>query len=160
MRFGSIFRFPLSLRMVEEMLAARGICMSYETVRQWAIKFGETFSDQIRRRAPARGDKWHLDEVAISIAGEPYWVWRAVDQNGFVLDVLVQRRRDCRAAQRRYQPKPNRPALACRVNLTVPLALASAPSTTLSVDPTHRPRPPLDRTHALRRRNREARPDR
>jgi putative transposase len=94
------FRFPLSLRMVEEMLAARGIGVSYETVRQWADKFGETFSDQIRQRAPARGDKWHLDEVVISIAGEPYWLWRAVDQHGFVLDVLVQRRRDSFAARR------------------------------------------------------------
>jgi putative transposase len=65
--------------MVEEMLAARGICVSYETVRQWAIKFGETFSGQIRRRTPSRGDKWHLDDVAISIAGQRYWLWRAVD---------------------------------------------------------------------------------
>ena len=74
--------------------------MSYETVRRWANKFGRTFSDQIRRRAPARGDKWHLDEVVVSIAGETYWLWRAVDQYGFVLDVLVQKRRDRRAAQR------------------------------------------------------------
>lgn len=94
------FRFPLSLRMVEEMLAARGICVSYETVRRWANKFGRTFSNQIRRRAPARGDKWHLDEVVVSIAGETYWLWRAVDQYGFVFDVLVQKRRDRRAAQR------------------------------------------------------------
>ena len=94
------FRFPLSLRMVEEMLAARGICLTYETVRQWAMKFGKEFSDQVRQRAPARGDKWRLDEVVISIAGEPDWLWRAVDQNGFVLDVLAQRRRDGRAAQR------------------------------------------------------------
>src|ERR1700724_1561454 len=94
------FRFPLSLRMVEEMLAARGICVTYETVRQWGKKFGKAFSDQIRQRAPARGDKWHMDEVVISIAGEPHWLWRAVDQNGIVLDVLVQRRRDTRAAQR------------------------------------------------------------
>ena len=64
------FRFPLSLRMVEEMLAARGICVTYETVRQWGKKFGKAFSDQIRQRAPARGDKWHMDEVVISIAGE------------------------------------------------------------------------------------------
>src|SRR5271154_5500967 len=94
------FRFPLSLRMVEEMLAARGISVTYETVRQWGKKFGKAFSDQIRQRAPARGDKWLIDEVAISIAGEQHWLWRAVDQNGFVLDVLVQRRRDTRAAQR------------------------------------------------------------
>jgi putative transposase len=94
------FRFPLSLRMVEEMLAARGICVTYETVRRWGKKFGKAFSDQLRQRAPARGDKWHLDEVVVSIAGEPHWLWRAVDQNGFVLDVLIQRRRDSRAAQR------------------------------------------------------------
>src|SRR5665213_1357070 len=94
------FRFPLSLRMVEEILAARGICVTYETVRQWGKKFGKAFSDQIRQRAPARGDKWHMDEVVVSIAGEQHWLWRAVDQNGFVLDVLVQRRRDSHAAQR------------------------------------------------------------
>jgi putative transposase len=93
------FRFPLSLRMVEEMLAIRGIYVTYETVRQWGTKYGKAFSDQIRERAPARDDKWHMDEVVVSIAGEPYWLWRAVDQNGFVLDVLVQRRRDSRAAQ-------------------------------------------------------------
>src|ERR1700730_15411866 len=66
------FRFPLSLRMVEEMLATRGICVTYETVRQWGKKFGKAFSDQIRQRAPARGDKWHMDEVVISIAGEQH----------------------------------------------------------------------------------------
>ncbi len=63
-------------------------------------KFGKTFAGRIRQRAPARGDKWRLDEVVVSIAGERHWLWRAVDQNGFVLDVLVQRRRDTRAAQR------------------------------------------------------------
>ena len=86
--------------MVEEMLAERGIRVTYETVRQWGKKFGKAFSHQIRKRAPARGDKWHMDEVVVSIAGEQHWLWRAVDQNGFVLDVLVQRRRDSRAAQR------------------------------------------------------------
>jgi hypothetical protein len=84
-------RFPLSLRTVEEMLAVCGICVTYETLRQWGKKFGKAFADQIRRRTPARGDKWPKDEVVISIAGEPHWLWRAVDQNGFVLDVLVQR---------------------------------------------------------------------
>jgi len=64
------------------------------------VFLGKAFADQIRQRAPARGDKWHMDEVVISIAGEPHWLWRAVDQNGIVLDVLVQRRRDTRAAQR------------------------------------------------------------
>src|SRR5687768_2636402 len=94
------FRFPLSLRMVEEMLAARGILVSHETVRQWALKFGQAFANQIRRRLPCAGDKWHLDEVVITIAGKKHWLWRAVDQDGFVLDVLVQSRRDKQAAKR------------------------------------------------------------
>jgi putative transposase len=80
------FRFPLSLRMVEEMLAARGISVTHETIRQWGLKFGREFANRIRQRAPCRGDKWHLDEVVISIAGKKYWLWRAVDQDGFVLD--------------------------------------------------------------------------
>src|SRR5947209_4930210 len=94
------FRFPLSLRMVEEMLAARGISVSYETIRQWSLKFGREFANRIRRRAPRRGDKWHLDEVVITIASTKHWLWRAVDQEGFVLDVLVQSRRDKKAAKR------------------------------------------------------------
>ena len=88
------FRFPLSLRMVEEMLAASGIDVSHERVRQWAEKFGREYSNRIRRRAPARGDKWHMDEVVITIRGRKHWLWRAVDQQGFVLDVLVQSRRE------------------------------------------------------------------
>ena len=85
------FRFPLSLRMVEEMLAARGIDVSHETVRQWARKFGQAFANQIRRRLPCPGDKWHLDEVCLMIRGTKHWLWRAVDQDGVVLDVLVQK---------------------------------------------------------------------
>ena len=87
------FRFPLSLRMVEEMLAARGIDVSHETVRQWARKFGQGFANQIRHRLPCPGGKWHLDEVCLMIRGKKHWLWRAVDQDGVVLDVLVQSRR-------------------------------------------------------------------
>src|ERR671933_1183412 len=94
------FRFPLSLRRVEEMLAARGIEVSHETVRQWARTFGQAFANQIRRRLPSPGDKWHLDEVCLMIGGKKHWLWRAVDQDGVVLDVLVQSRRDKRAARR------------------------------------------------------------
>src|SRR6478735_7422043 len=94
------FRFPLGLRMVEELLAARGIIVSHETVRQWARRFGQPFANQIRRRLPRVGDKWHLDEVVLKIAGAKHWLWRAVDQTGIVLDVLVQRRRDKHAAKR------------------------------------------------------------
>src|SRR5215472_10626827 len=92
------FRFPLGLRMVEELLAARGIIVSHETVRQWAGKFGQHFANRIRRRLPRAGDKWHLDEVVVRIGGVKHWLWRAVDQTGIVLDVLVQRRRDKQAA--------------------------------------------------------------
>jgi putative transposase len=74
------FRFPLSLRMVEELLAARGIIVSHETVRQWALKFGQAFANQIRRRLPGAGDKWHIDEVVLTISGVKHWLWRAVDQ--------------------------------------------------------------------------------
>jgi putative transposase len=85
------FRFPLSLRMVEEMLAFRGI--SHETIRQWALKFGREFANIIRRRLPRPGDKWHLDEVVLKIAGKTHYLWRAIDQDGIALDVLVQSRR-------------------------------------------------------------------
>src|SRR4029450_10136064 len=93
------FRFPLSLRMVEEMLAARGIDVSHETVRQWARKFGQGLANQTRRRLPWAGDKWHLDEVCLMIGGQKHWLWRAVDQDGVVLDVLVQKRGDKRGAK-------------------------------------------------------------
>ena len=110
------FRFPLSLRMVEEMLAARGIIVSHETVRQWARKFGQAFANQIRRRLPAAGDKWHLDEVVIKIAGKKHWLWRAVDQDGIVLDILVQSRRDKRAAKRLLRKLLKRQGRAPRVH--------------------------------------------
>jgi len=94
------FRIPLSLRMVDELLAARGIVVSHETVRQWALKFGQAFANQIRRRLPAAGNKWQMDEVVLTIAGVKHWLWRAVDQTGMVLDILAQSRRDTRAAKR------------------------------------------------------------
>ncbi|AYG62283.1 IS6 family transposase [Rhizobium jaguaris] len=94
------FRFPLSLRMVEDMLAVRGVIVSHQTVRLWAEKFGRHFANDIRRRSAGRlGDKWYLDEVVIMIAGKKHWLWRAVDQEGFVLDVLVQSRRNAKAAK-------------------------------------------------------------
>src|SRR6201990_2946105 len=94
------FRFPLGLRMVEELLAARGITVSHETVRAGGRQFGQPFANRIRRRPPRVGDKWHLDEVVLKIAGVKHWLWRAVDQTGIALDVLVQRRRDKQAAKR------------------------------------------------------------
>ena len=86
--------------MVEEMLAARGFALCHETERQWGKKFGKAFSDQIRQRAPARGDKWHMDEVVVSIAGEQHLLWRAVDQNGFCARRFGPASIDTGAAQR------------------------------------------------------------
>lgn len=94
------FRFSLSLRDVEDLLAERGIIVSHETVRFWVIKFGRQYAKSIRRDRPRAGDKWHLDEVAISICGKKQWLWRAVDQHGNSLEILVQSRRNTKAAKR------------------------------------------------------------
>jgi putative transposase len=120
------FRFPLSLRMVEELLAARGILVSYETVRQWALKFGQGFANQIRRRLSAAGDKWHLDEVAINVAGRKHWLWRAVDQHRVVLDILVQSQCNAKAAKRLLRKLLKKQGMAPRVMITDKLASYAA----------------------------------
>src|SRR5918993_2677132 len=94
------FRSPLNLRLVEEMLLERGILVSYETVCRWALKFGPDYARRLRRKTPSRQDIWHLDEVVVTIAGQKHWLWRAVDQDGYVLDEIVQTRRDTKAAKR------------------------------------------------------------
>jgi len=93
------FRFLLSYRDVEELLAERGIAVSYETVRRWCRKFGQAFADGVRRRTPRPGDKWHRDEVQLKINGRRHWLWRAVDQEEGELDILVQARRNQEAAE-------------------------------------------------------------
>ncbi|AGI70042.1 IS6-family transposase [Octadecabacter antarcticus 307] len=93
-------RFPMSLRDVEDLLAARGIIVGYETIRAWVAKFRSQYAKVIRRDRPKVADKWHLDEVVLPINGKKYWLWRAVDSNGDVLDILVQSRRNKRAADR------------------------------------------------------------
>jgi putative transposase len=93
------FRFCLSYRDVEELMAARGVVLTYEAVRYWCRTFGQTYANELRHRCPRPGDKWHLDEVFLSINGERHYLWRAVDQDGHVLDILVQRRRDKHAAK-------------------------------------------------------------
>jgi transposase-like protein len=92
------FRFALSYRDVEDMLAARGIDVSYETLRRWALKFGSIIARKLRRGRPRPDGRWHLDEVFVSINGRQLYVWRAVDSEGEVLDILVQPRRDRKAA--------------------------------------------------------------
>jgi putative transposase len=94
------FRFPLSLRLVEEMLLERGIVVSYETVRRWALKFGLAYTRRLRHKTPSRRDIWHLDEVVVTIASQKHRLWRAVDQDGYVLDEIVQTRRNTKAAKR------------------------------------------------------------
>src|ERR1044071_9657441 len=93
-------RFALSYRDVEELLAERGLDLSYETIRRWVLKFGPLLARGLRQRRPRPGDRWHLDEIIVRIAGRRMYLWRAVDHEGEVLDVLVQRRRDKRAALR------------------------------------------------------------
>ena len=94
------FRFPLSFRMVEDLLAYKGMIVTHKTIRLWAEKFGRDYANKVRRRTPRLGDEWHLDEVVITINSKKHWLWRAVDQDGFVLDVLVQSRRNAKAARR------------------------------------------------------------
>src|SRR6185369_15544478 len=97
------FRFCLSFRDVEELLLERGVIVTYEAIRKWCRKFGQQYANQLRRRRPRPGDKWHLDEVFLTIKGEHHYLWRAVDQAGRVLDILVQRRRDKRAAKKFFR---------------------------------------------------------
>jgi putative transposase len=96
-------RFSLSFRDVEELLFARGVVVTYETVRQWCRKFGQEYANQLRRRRAHPGDKWHLDEVFLKINGKTQYLWRAVDQDGNVLDILVQRRRNKAAAKQFFR---------------------------------------------------------
>src|SRR6202162_2998950 len=93
-------RFTLSYRDVEELLAERGLEVSYETVRRWVLKFGPGIARKLRRCRPRPSDRWHLDEMVVRIAGKDMYLWRAVDHEGEVLEILVQRRRDKRAAVR------------------------------------------------------------
>jgi len=93
-------RFTLSFRDVEEMLAERGLDISYETIRRWFLKFGPPIAANLRKARPKPSDHWHLDEMVLVIRRKRYWLWRAVDNEGEVLDFLVQSRRNARAAKK------------------------------------------------------------
>src|ERR1700712_1316673 len=101
-------------------------------------EFGQAFANQIRRRLPAAGDKWHLDEVVLTIAGVQHWLWRAVDQNGMVLDILVQSRRDTKAAKRLLRKLLKRQCRAPRVMITDKLASYGAAKCKLMLSVEHR----------------------
>jgi putative transposase len=88
---------------VEELLSERGIKVTYEASRKWCRKFGQPYANHLRRRRPRPGDKWQMDEMALTINGERHYLWRAVDQDGNMLDILVQRRRNKRAAKKFFR---------------------------------------------------------
>ncbi|WP_412030182.1 IS6 family transposase [Deinococcus yunweiensis] len=92
-------RFPLSYRDVQELLHQRGVDVSHETIREWCLKFGPLFAEDLRQREPRRGSRWLIDEVCTTVNGVRHWLWRAVDEHGFVLDILLQRHRDTDAAK-------------------------------------------------------------
>ena len=96
-------RFPLSFRDVQELMLERGVDVSYETIRAWCDRFGQQYANQLRRRGRRLGDKWHLDEVFVQINGAQRYLWRAVDQHGNVLDILVQSRRNAVAAKKFFR---------------------------------------------------------
>jgi putative transposase len=112
------FRFCLSYRDVEELLFARGVIVTYEAIRKWCRKFGQHYANQLRHRRPKPGDKWHLDEVFLTIKGERHYLWRAVDQDGNVLDILVQSHRNKKAAKKFFRKLLKRLTYVPRVIIT------------------------------------------
>jgi len=97
------YRLNASLRDTSQALSYRGLDVSHETIRAWVYKFGRLYASGLRKRQPQRGDKWHLDEVCLKMKGKSYWLWRAIDQDGYELDVLVQPRRSAKAAIRFFK---------------------------------------------------------
>ena len=111
-------RLPLSFREVEELMGVRGVIATYETIRQWCAKFGPVYAAGLRRRQPRPGDTWHLDEVFLTINGRRHYLWRAVDQDGNVLDILVQPRRDAKAAKHFFRKLLKKQCACPRVLVT------------------------------------------
>src|SRR5882757_10665409 len=123
--------------MVEELMAARGIEHTYEAVGRWSVKFGLGIARRIRSTARARGDKWHLDEVVVTINGKKHWLWRAADQQGVALDVLVQSRRDRHAARRLMRKLLRKHGRAPRVLVTDKLRSYAAANHDLGLNVEH-----------------------
>ena len=133
------FRFTLSLRDVEEMLAERGVETNYETVRCWAKKFGRVFAQNLRRSRPKPTGRWHLDEMVVKISGKRMWLWRAVDDEGEVLDFLVQTRRNTRAAMRLIRKLLKNTGVVPETIHTDRLASYRAAARELGISRRHRP---------------------
>ena len=133
------FRFTLSLRDVEEMLAERGIETNYETIRSWALKFGRLFAQNLRRSRPKPTGRWHLDEMVVKISDKRVWPWRAVDDEGEVLDVLVQKRRNIKAAIRLFRKLLKNTGVRPERIITDRLASYPAAARELGISRRHRP---------------------
>ena len=112
------YTFPLSYRDIQKMMMYRGIEVTYEAIRLWCCKFAQSYAHQIRRKRPKPADKWHLDEVVIKIKGKQYYLWRAVDKNGQVLDILMQSRRNEAAANKFFRKLLKPQGFAPRVIIT------------------------------------------
>lgn len=133
------YRFPLSLRDVEDLLSERGIDVSFQTVSEWVAKFGSKFAHEIRRKSRGNfADKWHLDEMVVSIKEQKYWLWRAVDANGYVLDAILQSRRNRKAALRLMRKLLRAQGITPRVMITDKLRSYSATKAELIPGVEHR----------------------
>src|SRR5271156_4077381 len=130
-------RFTLSFRDVEDLLAERGLDVSYETVRRWVLKFGQLFARELRRRRHRPTAQWHLDEMAVLIGGKRFWLWRAVDDEGEVPDLLVQRRRDTRAAAKLMRKLLRKQGFAPKTLVTDKLRSYGAAKTQLGLSARH-----------------------
>jgi len=130
-------RFNLSLREVEDLLAERGLDISYETVRRWVVKFGTAYARNLRRRRPTPHSRWHLDEMFVSIGGRRMYLWRAVDSEGEVLEIPVQPRRDKRAAKKLLRKLLRKQGVSPEAIVTDKLRSYSAALSNLGLEQCH-----------------------
>lgn len=132
------FRFNVSLREVEEMMLDRGVVVSYETIRRWCRAHGADYARRLRRKSPSSSDIWHLDELVVRINGRKCWLWRAVDQDGYVLDEIVQTRRNTKAAKRLLTRLLKKQAMAPKRMITDRLRSYSAARRQIMPEVEHR----------------------
>ena len=112
------YTFPLSYRDIEKMMLYRGVEVTYESIREWCQKFGQPYANQVQRKRSYVTDKWYLDEMVVTIKKQQYYLWRAVDSEGNVLDVLLQRHRDTEAAKRFFRKLLKKQGFVLRVIVT------------------------------------------
>ena len=133
------YRFPLSYRDVQELLLERGIDVTHKAIRQWCLKFGQAYANQLKRRRARPGDKWHLDAVFLTINGQLHYLWRAVDQDDNVLDILVPSRRNKHAAKKFFRKLLKGLQYVPRVSITAKLKSYGAAKREIRPGGEHRP---------------------